>query len=59
MSNVIDADKMNKIIYYAKLADGCYNESLRQKRLSEEALHKACKLILNNVPFEYTDKKEG
>ena len=57
MKSIIDADKMNKIIYYAEQARKSYEESLRQKKISEEFLHKACKLILDKEPFEYTDKE--
>lgn len=48
MSDIIDADKMNKIIYYANEAKKFYQESVRQKQISQDFLHKACKLILNN-----------
>lgn len=57
MNNIIDADKMNKIIYYTEQAKKSYEESLRQKKISDEFLHKAVKLILKDEPFEFSDKE--
>jgi len=51
MNNIIDADKMNKIIYYAEQAKKFYEESISQKKISEEFLHKAVKLILKDESF--------
>jgi len=57
MNNIIDAEKIQKIIYYHNEARKSYNESIRQKKLCQGFLYKACQLILENEPFEYTDKE--
>jgi len=57
MNNIIDADKMNKIIYYTEQAKKFYEESIRQKKISEEFLHKAVRLILKDESFEFSDKE--
>jgi len=57
MNNIIDAEKIQKIIYYHNEARKRYNESIRQKKLCQEFLHKASQLILEDEPFEYIDKE--